>query len=366
MNSLKIEEIQYLDFSKHFHRKMGMKRIPIVGQMELTFRCNLKCVHCYVTKDRTKPELSLQETADIIDKICQEGCLWLSFTGGEPLMRSDFLEIYHYAKKKGLLITLLTNGTLMTQEIAEFLADEPPFSINLTLNGITQKTYENISQVPGSFKKAMKAIELILDKKLSLKIKTKATRLNYHELEKIRKFVEDLGLDFNLNAMLYPRLDGSLEPCRFRLSPDEITCLDRLFQDDKECQVNDLKEESSIPPDNLFRCAAGLYSFHISPYGELTFCTFMRQPNFNLVKGSFKKGFSALFPKIRSLKYRTHSQCRNCKIFYLCAQCPALAMLENGDMEKPVEYFCQLAHKQEQQQKEAVIKPQRQIHKTAE
>jgi len=338
-------KLEYRDFSLDFHQKTASKPIPIKGQIELTLRCNLRCVHCYVAKDKAKHELSFQEITDILDQIHQQGCLWLSFTGGEPLMRGDFLDIYRYAKRKGFLITILTNGILMVPEIVEYLAEEPPFSIDLTLNGVTQKTYESISQVPGSFRKVMEAIKMILDKKLPLKIKTKATRLNYHELDKIKHFIDSLGIEFKLNAMLYPRLDGSPEPCSFRLSPEQVISLDRFFQDNGESRENDLKEENFIPSDNLFRCAAGVYSFHISPYGELIFCTFMRKSNFDLRKGSFKEGFYSFYPKVRSTKYQTNSRCKDCRIFYLCSQCPPLAYLENGDCEKPIDYFCQLAHK---------------------
>ena len=363
MDGSRIEQVQYGDFSLDLHRKTGNKHIPIKGQIELTFRCNLRCVHCYVADEPTKEELTFQEITKLLDQIHQEGCLWLSFTGGEALMKDDFLDIYSYAKRKGFIITILTNGTLMTPEIADYLTKEPPFSIDLTLNGVTQETYEKISQVPGSFRKAMEAIRLILGKKLPLKIKTKATRLNYHELDKIKQYVEALGLGFNLNPMLYPRLNGSLKPCPFRLSPEQIISLDRFYPDDAECQEDELKEANFLPSDNLFRCAAGISSFHISPYGELIFCTFMRKPNFNLRKGSFKQGFYTLYPKIRSAKYRTNSRCKDCKIFDLCSQCPALAKLENDDREKPVEYFCQLAHKAAQQPKQVIIKPQKQIHK---
>jgi len=343
MDDSKITELQYRDFSLDFHQKMGKKRIPIVGQLELTFSCNLKCVHCYVAKDKTKQELSFSEITDILDQIHKEGCLWLSFTGGEPLARSDFLDIYHHAKRKGFIITILTNGTLITPEIADYLAKEPPFCIDITLNGVTQDTYENISQIPGSFRKVMDGIRLILDKKLPLELKTKVTRLNYHELNKIKQYVEGLGIEFKPNTMIYPRLDGSLEPCRFRLSPEEVIRLDNTNGDCEEQIMT--KEEVPSPTDNLFRCAAGISSFHISPYGELIFCTFMRKPNFDLRKGSFRDGFYSLYPEIRSTKYQTDSKCRDCKIFYLCSQCPALAELENGNQEKPIDYFCNLAHK---------------------
>lgn len=340
MNDSKITELQYRDFSLDFHQKMGKKRIPIVGQMELTFRCNLKCVHCYVSEERTKEELTFQEITNILDQIHQEGCLWLSFTGGEALMRDDFLDIYAYAKRKGFIITILTNGTLITPEIADYLEKEPPFSIDITLNGITQETYENISQVYGSFKKCMEGIKLILDRKLPLKIKTKVTKLNYRELDKIRDYVEGLGIQFAPNTMIYQRLDGSLEPCRFRLSPEEVIALDN---GDGDCEEQ--IEKTFSPTDKLFRCAAGISSFHISPYGELIFCTFMRKPSFDLRKGSFREGFYTLYPEIRSAKYQTNSKCKDCKLFYLCSQCPTLAELENSNQEKPIDYFCNLAHK---------------------
>lgn len=355
MDDFKITEVEYRNFSLDFHQKIGSKHIPIEGQIELTFRCNLKCVHCYVAEDKTRHELTFREITDILDQIHQEGCLWLSFTGGEPLMRSDFLDIYRYAKRKGFLITILTNGTLMTPEIVEYLGEEPPFSIDLTLNGVTQRTYESISQVPGSFKKAMEAIRLILDKKLPLRIKTKATRLNYHELDEIKQHVDSLGIEFKLNPMLYPRLNGSLKPCSFRLSPDQIISLDRFYPDDGACQ-DDVTGETFLPSHALFRCAAGKNSFHISPYGELILCTLMRKPNFNLRKGSFKQGFYTLYPKIRSRRYRTDSKCKDCKIFYLCSQCPALAKLENGHPENPIGYFCELAHKRSGMKEQVIAK----------
>jgi len=357
-------EVQYRDFSLEFHQRMGKKRKPIVGQMELTFRCNLKCVHCYIPycsrsiyganmPDKSgnycsrsihgAEELSYSEIIDILNQIQKEGCLWLSFTGGEPLMRKDFLDIYGYAKRKGFLITILTNGTLITKKIADHLAKEPPFSIDITLNGITEETYEIISQVKGSFKKVMEGINLLLERNLPLKIKTQVTKLNYHELDKIKEFIEGLGVKFQPSGILYPKLNGSQEPCSYRLSSEEMINLDRFYPDGEDCEEKPVKK---IPPsDRLFRCAAGISSFHISPYGELIFCTFLRQPNFDLRKGSFKQGFYNLYPEIRKRKYQTNSKCKDCRISYLCSQCPALAYLEKGDYEKPIDYFCQLAHK---------------------
>ena len=350
MDDSRISEAAYGDFSLGFHRRGGERGLPLNSQIELTFRCNLKCVHCYVTEDTTKEELAFDEITDILDQLHREGCLWICFTGGDPFMREDFADIYAYAKRKGFLITIFTNGTLITPEIADFLSLEPPFSIEIPINGITPATFESISRVPGSFKKALEGIGLIMGKNLPLKLKTKAMTLNYHELDKIRDYVEGLGRKFRLTSLIYPALDGSQTPCSFRLSPEQIAGLDRLYQDSQNCEEGITEREAGVShSDKLFRCAAGISSFHISPYGELIFCTFMRSPNFDLRKGPFKKGFYTLMPEIRAAEYRSDSKCKTCEISQFCSRCPAVAKLENGDPEKPIKYFCELAHKYAEQ-----------------
>jgi len=344
-------ELSYRDFSLDFHEKMGQKSIPIFGQMELTFRCNLKCVHCYITQSEDDKELTFQEIKEIIDQIHKAGCLWLSFTGGEPFVRDDFLDIYQYVKRKGFLISILTNATLLTPKIVDFLAKEPPFSIEISLYGITEETYERISQVKGSFDMAMKGIELIAERDLPFKIKTTALNLNFQELDRIQQYTEKLGVEFQLGDILFPKLDGSQKPFEYRLSTEVVIDLERFYPSSEDCQP--YTELESPPPDHLFRCAAGISSFHISPYGKLIFCTYMRQPHFDLRKGSFVQGFYSLYPEIRSVRYGTNSKCRDCKIYYFCHKCPGQIDPEKSDREQPIEYFCELAHKRAKIQRES-------------
>ncbi|MDI6839436.1 MAG: radical SAM protein [bacterium] len=329
---------------------MQVKGVPIQGQWELTFRCNLKCLHCYVVEDKTKEELTFQEITNILDQLHNEGCLWLCLTGGEPLIRSDFLDIYTYAKHKGFLITIFTNGTLITPEIADYLTEYPPFMIDITLNGITAETYESITQVPGSFQSCMQGINLIMEKELPLTLKSNGMTLNRGEILKIKEWVDGLGkVKYRYDSILIPKLDGSKEPCQFRLSSKEIMDIEysdnNMRQEWKECLQAD---HELYEPDNLFRCGGGVSLFNISPYGELQLCHLLRSPSFNLRQGPFKEGFYQLFPRIRSAKYQTNSKCRDCQIWYLCAQCPARAKLENGDPQIPVNYFCELAHRRNQ------------------
>ena len=341
--------ITYKDFIECFSDKSQAEGKPIQGQMELTFRCNLKCVHCYIPRSKKQEELSYSEVCSILDEIHEEGCLWLTFTGGEPLLRKDFLDIYTYAKEKGFLITLFTNGTLITEEIADYLKVYSPFMIDITLNGITKETYEKITGVPGSFQKCLKGIHLLLERNLPLTLKSNGMRLNRDEILRIKEYAEGLGAKYRYDSLITARLDSSKKPCQLRLSPEEIIDIESTDETMQEQWRRYLESKPKLSNrNNLFRCGAGISSFHISPYGELQLCQLLRRPNFDLGKGSFREGFYQLFPKIRSREYQTNSKCKDCRLWHLCPQCPARAELENGDQEAPVDYFCQLAHKRQE------------------
>src|SRR3990170_6241101 len=221
MDCPKIHEINYNDWSSAFHMRNAEKRIPISGSLELTFRCNNNCIHCYCnmsSNDRSEmaKEMDTFMINRILDQIADEGCLWLMITGGEPLLRPDFKEIYLYAKKKGMLLALFTNGTFIDEEIADFLAEWTPYSIEITLYGVTEKTYENITRVYGSYRRCIKGIELLLERKVPLELKTMAIRQNIHELPIMKRYAESLGLKFRFDPMINSRLDIGKSPLSTR------------------------------------------------------------------------------------------------------------------------------------------------------
>ena len=151
-----MEALPYSDFSLDLHQRTLNQRFPLQGTIEVTHRCPMKCVHCYNIlpigdQEAQHKELTVEEHCRILDEIVKAGCLWLLYTGGEIFSREDFLDIYTYGKRKGLLITLFTNGILITPKIADYLKDWPPFRIEVTLYGYTQKTYESITGLPGSY-----------------------------------------------------------------------------------------------------------------------------------------------------------------------------------------------------------------------
>src|SRR5438093_6521228 len=253
--------IESKEFSLNVHTQAAHTRTVVTAQIELTYGCNLHCVHCYTDcynrADLIKQEMSYEEITRILDQLAAEGCLWVCFTGGEIFMRKDFLDIYAYAKQKGFLITLFTNGTLFTEAIADYLKEHPPFCIAISCHGATDETFDRITQVKGSFQRFLKGIRLLVERGLPIKIKTKGMTVNQHELDQIKAFVEGLGMQFRLGTVIYPRLNGDLNPTTYRLSPDEIVALESQEEEDGESEDCCTEAESQIvppPDDRLFRC----------------------------------------------------------------------------------------------------------------
>jgi radical SAM protein with 4Fe4S-binding SPASM domain len=331
------------------------QRVPSTGVIEVTRRCPLKCVHCYnrlpfSDQEAKSNELSYEEHCRLIDEITEAGCLWLLYTGGEIFARKDFLEIYTYAKKKGLLITLFTNGILITPEIANTLAEWRPFSIEISLYGCTPRTYEQVTGVKGSFERVMRGVHLLRERGLPLKLKTVVMSMNKYEIWETKRFVEEeLGLAFTFDAMINPCIDCSKKPLAVRLSPEEVVAFD--VRDPKRMaewrRFAEKFNGPAHPPerlDELYHCGGGMNSFAIDPCGKLRICVLSCKDAYDIRKGSFRDGWENFLFQERFKKISRITKCTSCEIKAMCGMCPANGELENRDAEEPVDFLCHVAH----------------------
>ncbi len=349
MDCPQIPQVNYTQFGQRLYQQVHAKRIPVNGSMELTFRCNLRCAHCYCNLSPDDPqaiaaELSTEEVLVLIDQVTESGCLWFLITGGEPLLRNDALDVLLHAKKRGLITTLFTNGTLVTESVADFLAEWQPHSVEITLYGVTHETHEKITRVPGSFDRSMRGIELLLERSVPLALKTMAMTLNREEIFPLKAFAEERGLKFRFDPLLNPRLDGSKKPCDFRLSPDEVLGMD-LEDEQRAREWREFcgKFITPLPSEHLFSCGAGVSTFHIDPYGRMSACEMARFRSYDLRSGSFREGWDDVIPGILNLRPKADYPCSRCELISLCGQCPGWAWLEKGSPELPVEYLCDIA-----------------------
>ncbi len=346
-----MKTLSYADFSSRLHDASSGKRIPVNATLELTYRCNNRCVHCFCSLPGNDPsaarELSTGEIMALFGGLASMGTLWLLITGGEALLRTDFEEVYLYAKGKGFLITLFTNGTMIDEEIVALLAKYPPFVVEITLYGATEETYEKVTRVKGSYKKCLNGIEKILKAGIQLKLKTMALTINQHELEAMDRMATEWGCQFRFDPVLQKRIDGNAysSPEHYRISPGEAVSLDKMFPKRMEeyrkfCDRFVTKHSGSR---RLYQCGAGVGSVHINPYGVTTGCSMMLQDGFSVREYSldwiWDEGIRSVIERGKDFSL----PCDDCRLVNLCGQCAAWSLLENGTAEKEVEYLCGIA-----------------------
>jgi radical SAM protein with 4Fe4S-binding SPASM domain len=320
----------------------------------MTHRCPLACAHCYNNLPMNdsaarQRELTREEHFRLLDELADAGCFWLLYTGGEIFARRDFLDIYTHARENGFLITLFTNGTLITPRVADHLARWRPWLIEITLYGHTRGTYERLTGVPGSFDKCRRGIDLLLERGLPLALKTVAVSINRHEVWDMQRFADDLGLKFKFDAAMNPRIDCSHSPLAVRLTPEEVVAFD--LEDPKRMNEWGLFAEKYFKPanpperqDDLYHCGGGVDSFSIDPYGHLSICILSQKDKFDLRSGSLVDGWDRFLRNVRKKKITRPSKCIECELKTMCGMCPANGELENGDPEAPVDFLCRVAH----------------------
>ncbi len=338
---LGIESMGKSEFYSRLENRAFEKRIPVKATMELTYGCNLRCVHCYNPTHEAKGELSTQECYRIIDELVQEGCFLISFTGGEMFTRRDAFEILTYAKKKGVAIILLTNANLITPERADRIQARRPWRVEISIYGATPETYERVTGIPGSFRRFLEGVERLRERKVPLLIKMPAMTLNQREVQQAKALVEGWGIRFIYCTEITPRQDGSLEPLRYRITAQEVIQLDQEIlgewrgegQEEKKCQAG----------EGLFRCMCGKSSVAVTPYGEMNLCINFPVPRYNLRTGNVSSGWKALVEHVDSARPSEAYECPSCSVRDSCRQAPSDALLETGDFSPCLPYFKELA-----------------------
>ena len=350
-----MEQLTYGAFSADLHQRQAGRRSPMQVSIEVTRRCPLECQHCYNNlpmgdQDARQREMTTEEHFRVLDELVEMGCFWLLYTGGEIFARKDFLEIYTHAKKKGFLITLFTNGTLITEKIADYLVEWPPFAIEITLYGRTKETYEALTQIPGSYERCLRGIKLLRERGLPLKLKTVATSINKHEISAMRQFAEEeLGVEFKIDGQINPRIDCSQSPLAVRLTAEEVVALDlhapKGVSEYRRLAKRDLENPPNLAKnDTVYFCGGGMNSFAINAYGGMGICVISQQETFSIRGAGAKRVWEESLLHLRTRKRTRMTKCIQCRIQSLCGMCPANGELENGDRESPVEFLCNVAH----------------------
>lgn len=333
-----------------FNNRVVADRVPVSGMIELTRRCNLKCVHCYLGQSEERfqsdRELSTEEVFDVIDQIVDAGCLYLTLTGGDPMMRKDFPDVYRYAKHKGLLVTVMCDGVLVTKRIMELFRELPPTSVEVSVYGATAETYERVTQIPGSFPKCIRGVRRLVEAGgFEVRLKTVLMSFNVHEADAMRALAEDFGLRMKMDAAVFPCLyTADRRPMDLRVPARQVVQIE--LSDPRA--VSDWLEyldrpSTPAPNEKLYVCGAGVTGFYIDPYGFLYPCMMTTRYKYNLREADFATLWRERVGELHDRKPRQGYECAGCELQRACASCPGFHDQEHGAEDVKSDYVCDTA-----------------------
>ena len=338
-------EMQTLDFATD-KRLLWEKNHQIYSVIfEITPRCNFNCVHCYLHDHHCSEELPLHEVLRIIDILYEKEVLFLTLTGGDIFTRKDFADIYLYAKKKGFIIELYTNGALIDEKYVQMFKEYPPLLVDISLYGSCEETYKKVTGVSGAFNRIMKNIRALLDAGIRVSVKAPILNIYYNELPKLKDIAESFGIPFRTGFEIFPSVDNDSSVQQYAVSTadalryefGEFDKRPRTFGEEEDAEYVDLLKERP-----LFRCKLGRASCAIDYEGNLCACMSFRHAGKPITMETFDEIWKSFgeYPKMKAdISYR----CLQCEAYDLCDICPAMMEFVHGNLEYVDEHFCKTA-----------------------
>ncbi len=317
------------------------RRTPEDFTFELTYACNLRCVHCYNPTHRALPhELSTAEAFAILRQAADMGVVKVTFSGGEPLVRPDAFDIFHEARRLGFVVILLSNATQFTATVADALEEIDCDTIGVSIYGATQETYERVTGVPGSYPPFVRGLEHAASRRLPVVVRMPVMTENAHEIHEARALAERLGLKFQYCLDITPRTDGDVSPLAHRLSPKQKIEINNAFVG--HTTVSKANAACS-KTDDLISCACGRNRFAVTPYGEMNLCVAFPMPKYDLRNGTLQDGWEVLKQTVDHAQPSEQYECPGCDLRLHCKQGPSDAWLETGDMSRCLPHFKEFA-----------------------
>jgi radical SAM protein with 4Fe4S-binding SPASM domain len=327
--------------SDHFLQTLSTKaaesRRPEGVTFELTYGCNLRCVHCYNPTHRALPhELTTLEICALLDQIADLGVLTVTFTGGEPSVRPDIDDILRHARRQGLMTHLMTNATRITASFAELLHETGVSQINVSIYGATEAVYERMTAIPGSYRQFRQGLLNLAAASLPVVVRMPVTTINSDEIQACRQLVESLGMKFQYCVEIMSSVTGDQTPLQYRLAPDVKVRIDQEMLSHRWANE---PEESCSASRSFIECACGQSRFAITPYGEMNLCTAFPIPRYDLRAGTVREGWEILKQTVDQAQPSDRYECPTCQVRPHCRLGRSDAWLETGDMSSCLPHF---------------------------
>lgn len=316
--------------------------IPLSVHVDLTMACNERCVHCYrVIEDR--PELTTAELKALLAELARAGALYLTLSGGEVFLRPDLFELIAEAKRLRFDVRLKTNALLLTAARVRRLRELGVRQVDVSIYSTDPAVHDAVTKIPGSLEKSLRAIRLLRDAGVHVKLACPLMRDTVGGYRAVRALAEALGVACGIDPMITARNDGDRAPLPLRIGRDQLT---RVLREG----VADLEPLPSCAPaartdlDDV-ACGAGHNAAYVSAYGDVTPCVALPVVCGNVRETPFAEIWagSRRMREVRAIRVRDLHTCSGCAASVFCTRCPGQALLEDGDLYGPSTAACEHA-----------------------
>jgi radical SAM protein with 4Fe4S-binding SPASM domain len=337
-------------------RKTVESHLPWSVHVDLTYRCNERCIHCYLDH-QDHGEMKTAEIKNVLEQLARSGTLFLTLSGGEIFLRADLFELLEFARSLHFDISLKTNALLIDAERAKKLRDLSVRKIQISIYSAEPEVHDAITKVRGSLERTLNAIRFLQAEGLNVKIACPLMKQNLMAYRNVQALAAELGVPYVLDMTITPKMDGDMSLLQLRSSTKELL---PILQDPslnpKTCSP-DGTQAAAAPTGSAtssgiesrafedIPCSAGHNSCYISPYGDVFPCVQMPVATGNLRQQKFEDIWfrSAEMNRVRAVRESQLPVCSKCSIRQYCERCPGLAQMEGGDLLGAYERACDLA-----------------------
>lgn len=332
------------------------KQLPLSVHLDLTYRCNERCVHCYLDHE-DYGEFTTAEILRVLDELAAEGTFFLTFSGGEIFLRPDLFEILAAARRLHFDVSLKTNALLVTPKRAAQLRELGVRRVQISIYSDDPAVHDAVTKVPGSLKRSLAAIPLLQAQGLHVKIACPLMTENLSTFRGVLALAERLGVPYIFDMTITPMIGGDASPLAHRAAGSQLL---PVLQEPKLHSCRPQPADAAALPaamgsasssgiesdayDDL-PCSAGHNSCYISPYGDVYPCVQLPVPAGNLRRERFAEIWyrAPVLRRVRAVRESQLPVCSACSIREYCERCPGLALMEGGDLLGAYERACELA-----------------------
>ncbi|RKT37864.1 PqqD family peptide modification chaperone [Thiocapsa rosea] len=333
-----IDENEVIDY-------FSSRMIPYSATWEITSLCNLKCSHCYCAT----PGLgawTVNKARTALEEMMAIGVIDIEFTGGECLAHPDFFEILSLAYDRGFIISILTNGSLLSDERAKLIADVKPRNVQISVYSLRDGIHDGITRTPGSLQKTLKAIDSLQSFGIRPTIACPLTRINKESVDELHAWATKKGLELKFSVKLSKSENNERIPEQLRIQSRDF---DSLLWD---ARVNpylrdDIRTLSRVDKSTRMICQAGFRNFSLDAYGNLFPCNSLRMPCGNIISESLSHVWknSSSLARWRKVTIDDYPKCASCDAKDVCSPCPADHFSDTGLIDAISQQDCSVGWK---------------------